>query len=180
MDTVKLNKAYFGNHIVNIIIGIIGLALFIIGTLMPGTYEQKYYFLYGAILLTISSFLEKNTFFTVLETIIVLDAILSFLGLSAITISIITFIIIIITIICFAVKGQFKEKYLIAGTIGLIFLGLGVGINNPVFYTIGGFFIAIYSLLSIFKGFQIAYLFLVLNIIFTITSAIGAYQWLVR
>ena len=168
------------NHILNIIIGIVGLILFIIGTLMPGTYEQKYYFLYGAILLTISSFLEKNSFFTVLETIIVIDAVISFLGLSAVITSIITFIIIIITIICFAAKGEFKEKYLIAGTIGLIFLGLGVGINNPIFYTIGGFFVALYSLMSIFKGFQIAYLFLILNIIFTITSAIGAYEWLVK
>ncbi|HJO94692.1 MAG TPA: hypothetical protein QF753_14940 [Victivallales bacterium] len=180
METAKLNKAYFGNHILNIIIGIVGLILFIIGTLMPGTYEQKYYFLYGAILLTISSFLEKNSFFTVLETIIVIDAVISFLGLSAVITSIITFIIIIITIICFAAKGEFKEKYLIAGTIGLIFLGLGVGINNPIFYTIGGFFVALYSLMSIFKGFQIAYLFLILNIIFTITSAIGAYEWLVK
>ena len=164
METAKLNKAYFGNHILNIIIGIVGLILFIIGTLMPGTYEQKYYFLYGAILLTISSFLEKNSFFTVLETIIVIDAVISFLGLSAVITSIITFIIIIITIICFAAKGEFKEKYLIAGTIGLIFLGLGVGINNPIFYTIGGFFVALYSLMSIFKGFQIAYLFLILLI----------------
>jgi hypothetical protein len=180
MDIEKSNKAYFGNHKLNIAIGIVGLLLFIVGTLLPGTYEQKHYFLYGAIFLTISSFLEKNTFFTVLEIIIVIDAVLSFLGLSVLAISIITFIIIIITIIYFVVKGEFKEKYLIAGTIGLIFLGLGVGINHPVFYTIGGFFVALYSLFSVLKGYQIAYLFLILNTIFTITSAIGAYQWLVR
>ena len=172
------SKPYIGNHIFNIILGIVGLGLFIVGTLMPGNPAQKYYFLLGAVLLTISSFLEKNVFFTVLEGIVVVDALMTFCALKPLVTAGITFVIIIATIIYFAKRGDFKERYLIVGTIGLVFLGLGVGLLNPIAYTIGGFFLVIYSLFSILKGFQIAILFLILNLIFTVTSAIGAYQWL--
>ena len=175
-----MGKAYHGNHLVNILIGIIGLLFFIVGTLMPGNPCQRYLFLAGAIFLTLSSYLEKNVFFTVLAAILVIDAILTFLNLPILAITIITFIIVIVTVIFFAVKGSFKERYLIIGTIGLFFLAMGVGTLNPIAYTIGGFFLVIYSYYSFKKGYQIALLFIILNAVFTITSAIGAYQWLVH
>ena len=174
-----MEKEYYGNHFINILIGVIGLLSFIVGTLMPGSPSQKVYFLIGAILLTVSSYLEKNVFFTVLEAILVIGSILTFLNLSTMTIAIITFVIVIITVIYFAAKGLFKERYLIFGTIGLFFLAIGVGTLNPIAYTIGGFFLVIYAYFSFKKGYQIALLFIILNAIFTITSAIGAYQWLI-
>ncbi len=175
-----MTKAYYGNHLVNILIGIIGLLIFIVGTLMPGAACQKYLFFAGAILLTLSSYLEKNIFFTVLEAIVSIDAILTFLNLPVLTITIITFIIVIITVIYFAIKGAFKERYLIIGTVGLLFLAIGVGTLNPIAYTLGGLFLVIYAYYSFKKGYQIALLFIILNAIFTITSAIGAYQWMLR
>ena len=173
-----MKKEYHGNHAINILVGVIGLLSFIVGTLIPGSPLQKYFFLAGAILLTISSYLEKNVFFTVLEAIVTIGAILTFLSLSNITIAVITFIIVIITVLYFAAKGLFKERYLIIGTIGLFFLAIGVGTLNPIAYTIGGFFLTIYAYFSFKKGYQIALLFIILNAIFSITSAIGAYQWL--
>ena len=173
-----MEKEYHGNHAINILVGVIGLLFFIVGTLIPGSPFQKYFFLVGAILLTISSYLEKNVFFTVLEAIVTIGAILTFLSLSNITIAVITFIIVIITVLYFAAKGLFKERYLIIGTIGLFFLAIGVGTLNPIAYTIGGFFLTIYAYFSFKRGYQIALLFIILNSIFTITSAIGAYQWL--
>lgn len=173
-------KPYFGNHVLNIVIGILGLLFFIVGTLIPGSPYQKDFFLVGAILLSLSSFLEKNAFFTVLEGIIVIDAILTYLPISNTVITVITALMVIMTIAVFAVKGSFKDKSLIIGTLGLIFLALGVGLLNPIAYTIGGFVIVIYSILGIMKGLQIAWLFLILNAIFTVTSAIGAYEWLTK
>lgn len=171
-------KAYIGNHLANIIIGIVGLLFFIVGTLMPGSVHQRDFFLVGGILLSLSSFLEKNAFFTVLEAIIVVDAILTYMPISNTVITVVTVLMVILTIVVFAVKGSFKDKSLIVGTIGLIFLALGVGLLNPICYTIGGFVIVVYSIIGIMRGSQIAWLFLILNAIFTVTSAIGAYEWL--
>ena len=173
-------KAYIGNHLVNILIGIVGLLIFIVGTLMPGSPHQRDCFLAGGILLSLSSFLEKNAFFTVLEGIIVIDAILTYFTKSNTLITIITVLMVILTIVIFAVKGSFKDKSLMVGTVGLIFLALGVGLLNPICYTIGGFVIVIYSICGIMRGLQIAWLFLILNAIFTVTSAIGAYEWLTK
>ena len=176
----KFCKKYYGNHVFNIVIGILGLLFFIVGTLMPGSIHQKDFFLVGGIFLTLSSFLEKNAFFTVLESIIVIDAILTYFPISNTVITVVTALMVVLVIVSFAVRGAFKDKSLSIGTLGLIFLALGVGLLNPIAYTIGGFVIVIYSLISCLKGSQIAILFLILNIIFTITSAIGAYQWLVK
>ncbi|HBM16450.1 MAG TPA: hypothetical protein DD381_08955 [Lentisphaeria bacterium] len=173
-------KPYIGNHIVNILIGIAGLLVFIVGTLMPGSPIQKECFLIGGILLCFSSFLEKNAFFTVLEGIIVIDAVLTYFPLSNMVIAIVTAILVVVTIIVFAIKGSFNDKSLLVGTLGLIFLALGVGLLNPIYYTIGGLVIVIYSIFGILNGLQIAWLFLILNAIFTVTSAIGAYEWLTK
>jgi len=175
-----MTKAYHGNHLVNVLIGVLGLLFFIVGTLMPGVPCQRYLFLAGAVLLTLSSYLEKQVFFTVLEAILVVDAILTFCHLTILAITIITFIMVLFTVVYFTVKGSFKERYLIIGTVGLFFLAMGVGTLNPIAYTIGGLFLVIYSYYSLKKGCQIALLFIILNTIFTITSAIGAYQWLVK
>ena len=149
------------------------------GTLSGNSPEiQRYLFLFGALLMTISSYLEKNVFFTFLEGILTIDSILSFTALSNITIGIVTFIIVIAVIIYFMVKGAFKERYLIVGTIGLFFLALGVGILNTIACMIGGFLLIIYAYMAFKKGVQIAFLFIILNVIFTISAAIGTYQWL--
>ena len=88
-----MTKEYYGNHFINIVLGIIGLALLCGGTLTSNLPEiQRYLFLFGALLMTISSYLEKNVFFTFLEGILTIDSILSFTTLSNITIGIITFI----------------------------------------------------------------------------------------
>jgi len=176
----RYEKSYRGNHIVNILIGIVGLLIFIVGTLMPGSPYQKDFFLVGGIFLSLSSYLEKNAFFTVLEGIIVIDAILTYFPISNTVITIITALMVILTIVIFAVKGSFKDKSLLVGTLGLIFLALGVGLLNPICYTVGGFVIVIYSICGIMNGLQIAWLFLILNAIFTVTSAIGAYEWLTK
>jgi hypothetical protein len=174
-----MTKEYYGNHFINILIGVIGLLAFIVGTLMLGLPCQKVFFLVGSILLTISSYLEKNIFFTVIEGIATIDAILTFTLLSNTTIAIITFIIVILTVLYFVAKGAFKERYLIIGTVGLFFLAMGVGTLNPIAYTLGGFFLVIYSYFSFRKGSQIALLFIILNSIFTLTSAIAVYEWLI-
>ena len=174
-----MTKTYRGNHIFNIVLGVIGLALLCAGTLTAHIPEiQRFLFLFGALLMTISSYLEKNVFFTFLEGILTIDAILSFTSLSNIAIGIITFIIVVVVIIYFTINGSFKERYLIVGTIGLFFLALGVGILNPISCMIGGFLLIIYAYMAFKKGIQIAFLFIILNIIFTITAAIGTYQWL--
>ncbi len=178
METYK--KPYIGNHVLNIIIGIAGLLFFIVGTLMPGSPYQKDFFLTGGALLALSSFLEKNAFFTVLEGIIVIDAILTYLPISNTVITVLTALMVVLTIIIFAAKGSFKDKSLLIGTVGLIFLALGVGLLNPIAYTLGGGVIVIYSIIGIMRGSQIAWLFLILNAIFTVTSAIGAYEWFTK
>ena len=92
-----MTKEYYGNHLFNIVLGIIGLALLCAGTLTSNLPEiQRFLFLFGALLMTISSYLEKNVFFTFLEGILTIDSILSFTTLSNITIGIITFIIVIL------------------------------------------------------------------------------------
>jgi len=157
----------------DIIVGIIGLIVFCIGTLMPGNPHQILVFLVGAILLTLSSFLSKNLFFTFLEGILAIGSFLTLISMSTDIKAIVIVVLVIATIVYFSKKGMLKDRNFINGIIGLVFLVAGAAFNIPIGLVISGVFLSIYAWIVFKRGEKIGMVFFALNAIFTITSLIG-------
>ncbi|MCX5774378.1 MAG: hypothetical protein NTX05_07205 [Fusobacteria bacterium] len=157
----------------DIIVGIIGLIIFCIGTLLPGAPIQIYFFFVGALLLTLSSYLSKNLFFALLEGIVSIGALLSILSVATDIKGIVIVVLVVVTIIYLAKKGMLKDKNFINGIIGLVFLVVGAVFYMPIGLIISGVFLSIYALVVFKRGEKIGMVFFVLNVIFTITSLLG-------
>lgn len=157
----------------DIIIGIIGLIIFCIGTVIPGNPHQIVVFFVGALLLTLSSILGKNLFFTILEGILSIGSLLTILSVAEDTKGVVIIILVLISIIFFAKKGMLKDKNYINGIIGLVFLVVGAVFSFPIGLVISGVFLSIFAWIVFKRGEKIGMVFFLLNVIFTITSLIG-------
>ncbi len=157
----------------DIIVGIIGLIVFCVGTLMPGNPHQILVFLAGAILLTLSSYLSKNLFFTFLEGTLAIGSFLTLISVKPEIEAIVITVLVLAIIGYFAKKGMLKDKNYINGIIGLIFLVAGAAFNIPIGLVISGVFLTVYAWIVFKRGEKIGMVFFCLNAIFTITSLIG-------
>lgn len=173
-------KSYYGNHVTNITAGALGLAIASIGTAIPGSPYQKYFLLVGPILLAYSAFMERDKFFTVLQLIIIIDAVFDFLYLPNWAVFIITCLLVIGAVVHFAMKGVFKDKALYLGVAGLFALAMGIGLLNPLWYLTGGILLTGYALIGTLRGSHVSLVFLILNAVYIIAACIGTYEWLTK
>ncbi len=164
-----------GNHKVNVLIGVVGMAIIIYGNLLPATTAQKLCYLFGGIIMMVSALLEKQSFFIILQVIIVSGAAIAFAPMPAIYRACVPILLSIIAIAHFAMKGELSNKTTLLGNLGIVFLAAGYAITNPVIYFIGGALLSIYSLISFKQGVKIAILWAILNIIFSATALVSVF-----
>lgn len=163
----------------NLSLGVLGLLILCFASMQPVTLMQKTAITLGCVLLLISSILEKNRFFTILEILAVLSASIAFLPIHAGIKTAIFAIAGLISVIYLIKKGILKSFLDYIGGAGLLFLALGFAVSNPLIYFAGGFFLIIYSLHDFFRGAKIALIFAILNAFFIISAGIGVYRMLI-
>jgi len=151
-------------------IGAIGLLCAIVGNLYPATMLQKYLYLAGGVLLMISALLEKQEYFIALEVVVIVSALLAFLPELAWLKMGVPLLLSLFSIAYLYSRGLLNSALSLLGVAGLVFLGLGYAILNPVIYLLGGVVLTAYSLGSYFKGVGIALLWAILNAIFSVTA----------
>lgn len=162
----------------NLSVGIAGMILVIMGTLLlPGSH-QKLFFLVGASLMLLSAALERHVFFVILQSVIVLGSVVALLPVSGLIKHIVPIIISLAAIGYFYRTNQLGDGLTIAGCAGLIAVGLGFAISEPFVYFIGGVLLAIYSYGSFKRGAKIAIVWAILNAVFALTSLVAYVHWL--
>lgn len=168
-----------GSHKLNIAIGCLGLLVAAYGNLLvQGHPFQKWCYLIGGLLLFLSSILERQTFFTILQFVLSAGAAISFATLSPPLKAAVPITLTVIAIIYFTARGELKDKVLILGCVGLALLALGYAVSNPLINLSGAVALTIFSYLSFRRGIDIALIWTILNVVFTITSAIASYRFL--
>ena len=153
-----------------IIMAVIGLLLCTYALMIKSIVCKNSLFILGAGLLAISSYLEKEFFFAGLESIVIINAILSLFNIPIYANAIIlAFLLVLMLTFIIRTSGKITLQ-LIIGSIGLTCLSCGIIFISNMIMFIAGIILSIYSCLSIRAGFKVGWVFLILNIIFSIVA----------
>ena len=150
-----------------IVIGMsaIGMLIFTSGLVVNDFYTKNYLFLVGIILLGVSSFLEKELFFSSMQCVLFINTILTLckapLSLNIVTLCILGSLTFLMLVTYLKVTVQ-----LIIGMLGFIFLSSGIIFASHLFMLFAGIFLLTYSCFSIRDGFSVGWIFMILNLIF--------------
>lgn len=168
-----------GNHYFNMGLAIFSLGVIIVGTLLPISLSQKIIFAAGVGLLDVSAILERQIFFMGLQTISFIGTLVAFLTIPTLYKASIPILLTLFATIYFIFSGTCRRRVAWLGLLGLFGLALGLATSMPLFYCAGGIFIVLFSYADTKTGNRLAWVFLALNLLFAITSAIGTIRWLV-
>jgi len=175
-DTMSKN-ARVGNYWVNLVIGIIGMAIACYGNLLPYSETQKTCYFVGALLLLISSILEKQLFFIVLQIIITSGTGIAFAVWIPTFKATIPIILSLLAIVYFTKRGQLQDKTTILGIIAIAVLAAGYAVTKPFVYFLGAVLLMAYSFISFKQGIKIALLWAILNAVFAITAILNLLKY---
>ncbi|MBK2243344.1 MFS transporter [Francisella tularensis] len=157
-------------------IGIIGLIIFMFGLTETDTAQKNLIVLFATFFLFLSAAIQKEPFFTGLQGIAFVSAIMVFYNLAAIY----NLLVFIFLAFVFAIYYFSRHKLNIAricAFIGLVALCLGIllGRNEPMI--VCGIVLAIYAVFSIQEGYTVGWIFLILNILFAVVAANALYSF---
>ncbi|WET05630.1 hypothetical protein P0136_09655 [Lentisphaerota bacterium ZTH] len=147
-------------------VGISGLAAFTAGLPVDHFVIKNALFIIGGTLLAISSYWEKEYFFSCIEGIAMTEAILALFGVSMLISSIVLVVMVAATIMIMSRIRKFDFK-LCLGIAGLVLLSLGIIVGTNVIMVAAGVVLCLYSYLSARSGYNVGWVFLALNLIFT-------------
>lgn len=177
MDTkTNMSRTPFGNHYINIALGVIGMLIIITGTLLTSLYPQKLCYLIGGLFLLASSILERQLFFTLLQIVISSGALIAFAPLAPFYKALLPISLSIIVIIYFIQAGMLTDPLNRLGCLGLIFLAIGYAITHPLVYFLGGLCLSFFSFAAFKRGIQLGLVWGILNTVFAVTAGIATYK----
>ncbi len=148
------------------LLAFVGMFFPIAANFIPPSDKRAVFFLLGGILMTVATVIEREMFFFVLQSIVVVGAGMYFVPVPILKILLPCLISASFIAYCYQ-QGKLSDKSLILGLIGISLLSLGYGIGHPVIYLFGGIFLAIYSGIAYYNGVKIAIIWAVLNLFFT-------------
>lgn len=157
-------------HQITFTLAIIGLLITIAGNFFDISVTKKLCYFVGTIFLLTPAVLEKNTFFIVLETILMIGAAIAFFPLAFIWKSSIPVSLGIMAAIYFGFSGQLKDYLTWLSVAGILMGTWGYAVTNPIIYFCAGAIITVYSFCSFRRGETIALVFGILNSVFTLTA----------
>jgi hypothetical protein len=167
--------SFSDNHRLNIGLGVIGMLVIIAGTLLPLP-TQKICYLIGGLFLLVSSILEKQLFFSLLQTVISFGALIAFAPISVFLKAASPICLSIIIIFYFIHRGLLHDRLHQIGCLGLIFIAVGYAISHPLVYFLGGLCLIIFSFGAFRRGIQLGLLWGILNAVFSFTSGVATYK----
>jgi len=132
-------------------------------------------FFLGQLIIFISTILARDKYFFYQTCITFTGSILGYLAIAnGINFLILAIMSIAVFIYFYKIKLFKNDPFLILGCFGIILLGLGYSFSGLLFSSIifiaGSITIVLYSFISLKNGTKIAFVFLVLNIVFLVSS----------
>ncbi len=156
--------------------GVIGMALTLLGLLLPIGFEQRVVFLLGALGPTLTAYLEYHKLFLVLQAVVVSGTLVAFFQLASYVKISIPFFIAIPVLLLLKKQAVLSTANDIFGAVSLLLLSAGYATQEMLFLFLGGFAVSIYSAIEWRKGFAPALIWLVLNVIFTTLAAVSLFK----
>lgn len=166
----------WGNHYVNIGLGVVGMLIIIAGTLITPIYPQKICYLVGGLFLLLSSILERQLFFSLLQVVISSGALIAFAPLPLFFKALVPISLSVFILLFLFKKGLLNDNWNKVGCLGLIFLAIGYAITYPAVYFLGGICLTLFSFAAVRNGVQLGWIWGCLNAVFTLTSGMALYR----
>lgn len=160
----------------NLVLGGLGVVLTILGVLVGFSLTQKCLFFLGALALLITAVRDNHKYFVLLEVVVIIGTLVAFFP---ITVAVKSGIMLVLSLVALvALKRDFKPESAIAwvSVAGILTLALGYAISDPWIYLIGGVLLTIYALAEIQKGIQIAWFWLILNGLFSVSAVLAVFS----
>lgn len=157
-------------HQVTFTLAIIGLLVTIAGNFFDVSIPKKLCYLIGALFLLAPALLEKNVFYSILETILTIGAAVAFFPISFLWKSIIPIGLGVLAVVYFGISGQLKDHLTWLSVAGILLATWGYAVTNPLIYFTAGAVITTYSFCAYRRGETIALAFGILNSVFTLTA----------
>jgi hypothetical protein len=127
----KIQSHTLGNHSINIVLGVIGMLIIIMGTLITSLRTQKLCYLFGGLFLLLSSLLESQLFFTLFQIVISSGALIAFAPIPTFYKTLLPISLSILVIVYFIKQGKFKDPLKRLGCLGLVFWPLATPLPIP-------------------------------------------------
>ena len=160
----------------SLIPGVVGMVLMIIGTQQPLA-TQGIYFVYGSILMLLPAIAKKHVFFIGLQVIAAVGAISAFLPVVKSMQASLPITVTFAFLVWLTVTKRLNDWLDYLGMISIMILAIGYAMSTPVIYLCGGICLIFYSAASIKRGVKISWLWLILNVAFSISAASAIYKF---
>lgn len=157
-------------HRITFAMAIIGLLITIAGNFYHSNFKTEWCYLIGALILLVTALLEKNLFFSVLETILSVGAAIAFFHISPTLKTSVPIVLGILAAIYFSLNGELRDYLTWLSVIGVIIVTCGYALVNPAICMSGGAVVTTYSFCAYRRGETIALAFGILNSVFTVTA----------
>ncbi|MBK2266704.1 MFS transporter [Francisella philomiragia] len=155
---------------IGLLVGICGLIIFMFGLTETNINHKNLIVFFATFFLFLSAIIQKEPFFSGLQGIAFVSATMVFFNFSQIyNLAIFVLLAVVFSIIYFS-----KYKINIARVcafIGLVALCFGIllGRNEPM--VVCGIVLAVYAIFSIREGYSVGWVFLILNLLFSVVAA---------
>lgn len=159
-----------------LLLGIIGLVMFMFGLAEESIDNKNMMILMATFFLFTSAVIQKEPFFSGLQGIAFVSAIMVFYQISPIY-NLGVFLCLAVGFAIYYFAHFPLNAARIYAFIGLVTLCLGIVFGRNEFMVVCGIFLAIYAMFSIKEGFTVGWVFLVLNILFSLVALNALYKF---
>jgi len=155
----------------NMLPGIFGMMLIIFALSWGNMVWQPWFFLIGSVGITITALVERHRLFIGLQIIVLTGAIAALSPFAPSIKGLLPLLISIPVLGFLARQGILVTKNAWFGAVGLVALGFGYAVQDPLGFFIGGALVSTFSGIELYAGFKPALIWLILNLTFTVVAA---------
>lgn len=155
--------------------GVLGMLITIAGVIADDV-VQKGCFLLGAIFLAVTARLSAHRLFFVLECVVICGSILAFFNLPVTLKATALLACGLAALIYLYQAALLKDTHNQLGALGLIAIATGFATSMVWAYLIGGLILTLYSIIEWTQGHTIAFVWIILNLLFATVAGIALYQ----
>lgn len=157
----------------NLLLGGLGVVLTILGVVVGASLVQKSLFFLGALALLMTAIRDNHKYFILLEVVVIIGTLVAFFPISPFVKGSIMLTLSLIALWALKNELQLESGVAWVSVAGILVLALGYAVSDPWIYLVGGILLTIYALAELQKGVQIAWFWLVLNGLFSISAVLA-------
>lgn len=160
-----------------VLTAIVGMLITITGVMLKVPQYQSICFASGGCFLLFSSYLSRQWLYFTLQIVVIIGALSNLFTLPFMVKAALPVALAMIILIYFYFKEMLKNATNFIGAIGVMILACGYAILHPMIYFVGGVVLSIYSGLNVLQGVKVAWIWLILNVVFSVLAGIEIFHF---